>query len=1125
MASAADGSRAGIALVAIAVLGCMHPQSQLCDNGALCPPGTRCAGAGSASVCIALSCGNGHVEPGESCDDGNNVSGDGCPADCGVSLCGNGQIDPGEECDDGAVLPGDGCSSTCRLEACGNGVVDLGESCDDGGQRNHDGCSSRCAIESHGWVALDAAPEPRVGHAMAYDVAHDAVVLFGGRGATGLLRDTWEWNGAVWRLRSPALVPSARTGHAMAYDAGRGTVVMFGGGGRTESGTWEWDGATWTRRQPAVEPPAQLVGAAMAYDAGRRRVVLFGGLLGAAAQNATWEWDGSTWQVRAFPPATALPAARSDAALGFDPRRGTLVLFGGVGNVAGVPQRLDDTWELGATGWIERTGTPRPPARSRAAIAFHAGDGQLVLSGGDGELGPLADTWRWDGAGWSAASGTGPRARAGATMAYDIARRQIVLFGGEAMATLLGDTWVWQDLRWRDRIGVRSAAPVQRTHVAMVYDPVQQALVLSGGFTGDSPFATGAMLDDTWAWDGTNWQQYPPAAAPPARTDFALGSDGRHVVLFGGAQNHGGTIEALNDTWILTDAGWVRQSTDPTPPVRTGAAMAYDAGRGTLVMFGGENIDAPFGVLSDTWEWDGARWTERAGGPPARSHAAMAYDRRSGHVVMFGGDGEFGGLGDTWDWDGAGWTSRPAGDVPAARGRGAIAYDAGRGALLLFSGTDTWMWAGDSWSPLPTTSPVLPEVQAVTYDAARGRVTMAGITDNETIQLFAWDGGAWHAVEASASPAARTDAAMVYDEARASVLLFGGAEILPPASRAAADDTWTWDGLEWHEQHPESAPHERRNTAMAYDGVRHRTVLFGGITGSLLLSDTWEWDGVNWIPQSPATRPPALRGHAMVYDAARRQTLLIGSIVPDHFEPPRPLLWAWDGAQWTQLLAAGPPARQFFAAAYDAARERVVIFGGIGASGYLDDTWEWDGMRWTDASPPRTSGGPSARAGHTLVYDPVRRRSVLFGGSTDITQLDDQWEWDGARWTPRPTLPQPPARSFHAMVYDAARGGLVMFGGTARLTLRDTWLFRSFDPAVPDEGCQPGFDGDGDGEIGCRDADCSAQCASCGDGVCGPAESCRLCPGDCGECGACGDLLCDAGESCASCPGDCGSCP
>ncbi len=78
------------------------------------------------------------------------------------------------------------------------------------------------------WVparVLDA----RCGHALAYDVARQRVVLFGGGGNTGVLSDTWEWDGSNWTQRAPTNSPSSRVYHAMAYDAARQRVVLFGG--------------------------------------------------------------------------------------------------------------------------------------------------------------------------------------------------------------------------------------------------------------------------------------------------------------------------------------------------------------------------------------------------------------------------------------------------------------------------------------------------------------------------------------------------------------------------------------------------------------------------------------------------------------------------------------------------------------------------------------------------------------------------------------------------------------------------------------------------------------------------------------------------------------------------------
>ena len=60
--------------------------------------------------------------------------------------------------------------------------------------------------------------------------------------------------------------------------------------------------------------------------------------------------------------------------------------------------------------------------------------------------------------------------------------------------------------------------------------------------------------------------------------------------------------------------------------------MAYDVVRQRGVLFGGD----PAGT--DTWEWDGANWTQiEETGPPRRLNPAMAFDELRARVVLFGG--------------------------------------------------------------------------------------------------------------------------------------------------------------------------------------------------------------------------------------------------------------------------------------------------------------------------------------------------------------------------------------------------------------------------------------------------------------------------------------------------------
>jgi hypothetical protein len=145
--------------------------------------------------------------------------------------------------------------------------------------------------------------------------------------------------------------------------------------------------------------------------------------------------------------------------------------------------------------------------------------------------------------------------------------------------------------------------------------------------------------------------------------------------------------------------------------------------------------------------------------------------------------------------------------------------------------------------------------------------------------------------------------------------------------------------------------------------------------------------------------------------------------------------WEWNGENWTQVDDIGPSARAETAMAYDATRQKVVLFGGTGGAGVLDDTWEWNGEDWTQSA----DSGPAGRTGHTMVFDSHRNRVLLFGGDANETLLNDTWEWDGSEWVQLEDI-GPGPRSGHAMAFDMGRNRAVLFGGfSGRHALGDTW--------------------------------------------------------------------------------------
>ena len=61
--------------------------------------------------------------------------------------------------------------------------------------------------------------------------------------------------------------------------------------------------------------------------------------------------------------------------------------------------------------------------------------------------------------------------------------------------------------------------------------------------------------------------------------------------------------------------------------------------------------------------------------------------------------------------------------------------------------------------------------------------------------------------------------------------------------------------------------------------------------------------------------------------------------------------WVWQNSQWARAATTGPSLRNGHAMAYDASRNRVVLFGGFRPGQDFSDTWEWDGTRWSEITP------------------------------------------------------------------------------------------------------------------------------------------------------------------------------
>jgi hypothetical protein len=313
-----------------------------------------------------------------------------------------------------------------------------------------------------------------------------------------------------------------------------------------------------------------------------------------------------------------------------------------------------------------------------------------------------------------------------------------------------------------------------------------------------------------------------------------------------------------------------RQQNPPSPGARSGHSLVYDAALKRLVVVDGY-LPPHDSSPAELWSWDGQRWTLLPGsgsGPSKRIVGAAVFDVRRGRLVSFGGsNSSLGILGDTWEWNGAAWTERSDTSI-GRRDHHALAYDEARGKTVLFGGnagpgpwpSDTWEWNGDAWTRAAIEGPPGRSRTTMVYDDARRQMVLFGGAGappgpKQPIVVFGdtwvWNGAAWRRVT-DPSPPPRYAHAMAFDRGRGVAVMYGGAKMTAEGQTVHLEDMWQWNGQRWTEiRMTGPTPGKRYSPAMAFDASRDRIVLHGGleVTGRgafTRFDDLWEWDGASW---------------------------------------------------------------------------------------------------------------------------------------------------------------------------------------------------------------------------------------------------------------------------------------
>ncbi len=500
------------------------------------------------------------------------------------------------------------------------------------------------------------------------------------------------------------------------------------------------------------------------------------------------------------------------------------------------------------------------------------------------------------------------------------------------------------------------------------------------------------------------------------------------------------------------------------PPARNSHAAVWDPQGGQMLAVGGRGA----GSLADLWSYRPSTetWMPLVGPSVALVGHTAVWDESSAQMLVYGG---FGGGNNNvasglWSYRPSTkqWSQlAPVGPSPRTRAYHAAVWDPNGGQMLVFGGIGgSFESFNDVWSYQPSTN---------------------AWTELSPNVLFSF----------GLVPEGRFYHSAVWDPTNAQMLVFAGAS----PQYGLLDDLWSYDpGADvWTELEPPGfIPPARLSQGAVWDPVRSRMLVFAGGCGGCYLDDFWSYDPAEnaWsrVPVSGNAKPGARGGHSAVWESTHGEMLVFGGSVLNDVWTFQPTTNAWrqrvsreapvpasagqravwdpaggrmlvfggrnsrDGANpldsisiytpslnaWRVVSTTGaaPSPRLGHSVALDPASGRVLLFGGSGGDGKgLTDLWAYDLARnaWTQLTPD--GQGPSARAVHSAVWDPVQGQMLVYGGAPESSgALDDLWSYQPTanRWTRlAPTGAVPAARSRQSAVWDAGNRQMLVFGGYA----------------------------------------------------------------------------------------------
>jgi hypothetical protein len=275
--------------------------------------------------------------------------------------------------------------------------------------------------------------------------------------------------------------------------------------------------------------------------------------------------------------------------------------------------------------WNQLSLVANPATRERPATAT---DGNvLYLYGGQNNTttSTFASLMAFNGLNWTTLTPTnascGPRASA--VMAWDDARDKLVVFSGQGAGgvwgTLETTTWEWDaSSGWVQRFPATS--PDARWLVGGGAYVPGVGVVFHGGAAATAPSGgTSYISNETWAWNGTNWNLLTNSGPTVQNGALVYRSATNDLVYFGGTSTPSGPALATTYRYDVAANTWAQvvTATLPTSDVvgATGPGLIspsayYHPITRKVVIHGGQGNHPNTTASKLTWEFDGLDWTD-----------------------------------------------------------------------------------------------------------------------------------------------------------------------------------------------------------------------------------------------------------------------------------------------------------------------------------------------------------------------------------------------------------------------------------------------------------------------------------------------------------------------------------